>query len=61
MQIAYKLAEPEPFTAAGGQAILAEAGVNTLLTDADTLTVTGRADPIKRMMELESAIASITN
>ncbi len=56
VQIAYKLAKPEPFTAAGGQAILALAGVNTLLTDADTLTVTGRADPIKRMTELESMI-----
>lgn len=61
VQIAYKLAEPEPFTAEGAQTIPALSGTNTLLTDADTLTVTGRADPIKRMMELESAIASITN
>ena len=56
VQIAYRLAEPEPFTAEGGQTIPALPGTNTLLTDADTLTVTGRADPIKRMTELESMI-----
>lgn len=60
-QVVYKLAKLEPFTAEGGQTIPALPGTNTLLTDADTLTVTGRADPIKRMTELESAIASITN
>lgn len=60
-QVVYKLAEPVPFTAAGGQAIPALVGVNTLLTDADTLTVTGRADPIKRMTELESMIKTTTN
>lgn len=61
VQIAYKLAKPEPFTAEGAQTIPALSGTNTLLTDADTLTVTGRADPIKRITDLESAIASITN
>lgn len=61
VQIAYKLAKPEPFTAEGGQTIPALPGTNTLLTDADTLTVTGRADPIKRITDLGSAIASITN
>lgn len=55
-QVVYKLAKPEPFTAEGGQTIPALPGTNTLLTDADTLTVTGRADPIKRMTELESMI-----
>lgn len=61
VQIAYKLAEPVPFTATGGETIPALSGVNTLLTDADTLTVTGRADPIKRMTELESMIKTTTN
>lgn len=55
-QVVYKLAKPEPFTAEGGQTIPALPGTNTLLTDADMLTVTGRADPIKRMTELESMI-----
>lgn len=61
VQIVYKLAAPEPFTAEGAQTIPALSGMNTLLTDADTLTVTGRADQIKRMMELESMIKTTTN
>lgn len=46
VQIAYKLKEPVPFTAAGAQPIPALSGTNTLLTDADSATVTGRADLI---------------
>lgn len=60
VQIAYKLAEPVPFTATGGTALPALAGANTVLTDADTATVTGRADPIKRITDLEDAVASQT-
>lgn len=60
VQICYKLAEPVPFTATGAQAIPALAGVNTVLTDADSATVTGRADPIKRITDLEDAVASQT-
>lgn len=59
VQIAYKLATPTPFTATGAQPIPALAGVNTVLTDADSVTVTGRADPIKRIEDLEAAVASI--
>lgn len=61
VQIAYKLATPTPFTATGAQPIQALSGVNTLLTDADSVTVTGRADPIKRITDLEDAVASMTN
>lgn len=60
VQIAYKLAEPVPFTATGAQPIPALAGVNTVLTDADNATVTGRADLIKRITDLEDAVASQT-
>lgn len=60
VQIAYKLAEPVPFTATGGTALPALAGANTVLTDADTATVTGRADPIKRITDLEDTAASQT-
>lgn len=60
VQIAYKMATPEPFTATGVQPIPALPGVNTLLTDADSVAVTGRADPIKRITDLEDAIASMT-
>lgn len=59
VQIAYKLAEPVPFTATGAQPLSALAGVNTVLTDADSATVTGRADPIKRITDSEDAVASI--
>lgn len=60
VQICYKLATPVPFTATGAQPIPALAGVNTVLTDADSATVTGRADPIKRITDLEDAVASQT-
>ena len=60
VQIAYKLAEPMPFTAPGAQPIPALSGVNTVLTDADSATVTGKADPIKRITDLEDAVASMT-
>lgn len=60
VQVCYKLAEPVPFTATGAQPISALAGANTILTDADTVEVTGRADPIKRIEDLEAAVASQT-
>lgn len=60
-QVAYKLTEPISFTATGAQPISALSGVNTVLTDADSATVTGRADPIKRIIDLEDAVASMTN
>ena len=60
VQICYKLETPTPFTATGAQPIPAIAGVNTVLTDADSATVTGRADPIKRITDLEDAVASQT-
>lgn len=50
----------KPFTATGAQPLPALAGVNTVLTDADSATVTGRADPIKRITDLEDAVASQT-
>lgn len=53
-QVAYRLAEPVPFTATGAQPLPALAGLNTILTDADSATVTGRADPIKRIANLEN-------
>lgn len=61
VQIAYKLATPTPFTVTGAQPIPALSGVNTVLTDADSATITGRADPIKRITDLEDAVASMTN
>lgn len=60
VQVYYNLTEPVPFTATGAQPIPALAGANTVLTDADSVTVTGRADPIKRITDLEDAVASQT-
>ena len=60
VQIAYKLATPTPFTATGAQPVPALSGVNTVITDADSAIVTGRADPIKRITDLEDAVASMT-
>lgn len=59
-QVAYILSEPISFIATGAQPIPALSGVNTVLTDADRATVTGRADPIKRITDLEDAVASMT-
>lgn len=58
VRIAYKLATPIPFTATGGGTIKALSGTNTVLTDADTLTVTGRADPIHIIQQLQAASAA---
>lgn len=60
VQVCYKLAEPAPFTSTGAQPIPALSGVNTVITDADSATATGRADPIKRITDLEDAVASMT-
>ncbi len=61
MQIAYKLAEPVSFQVETEQ-IPALKGINNILTDADTVTVTGREDPVhyvnKKFAELSAAIVS---
>lgn len=46
VQVCYRLAEPLPFTATGARPIPALAGANTVLTDADSVSVSGRADLI---------------
>lgn len=60
VQIAYKLATPTPITATGAQPIPALAGCNTILTDADTVTVTGRADPAHAITALQAQLAVAT-
>lgn len=61
VQIAYKVAEPVSFRAETEQ-IQALKGINNILTDADTVTVTGREDPVhyvdKKFAELSAAIVS---
>ena len=53
VQIAYKLAEPVPFTAIGAQPIPALAGANTVLTDADSVSVSSRADLIRIVRKMQ--------
>lgn len=60
VQVCYTLAEPVPFTATGGGEIKALRGTNTLLTDGDTLTVTGREDLTHAISELRAAQATAT-
>ena len=59
VQIAYKVATPIPITATGGKPIPALAGTNTLLTDGDSLTVTGRADPTHEIQQLRAAVVAL--
>lgn len=58
-QVAYKLDNPKPFTATGGAAIPALSGTNTVLTDADSVTAAGRADPIQTIAKLNDRIAAL--
>lgn len=58
-QVAYKLDKPKPFTATGGAAIPALSGTNTVLTDADSVTAAGRADPIQTIAKLNDRIAAL--
>lgn len=56
VQIAYKLAEPVPFRATGNVQLLPIPGeTNTVMTDADSVIVTGRADPIRIIQQLQAA------
>lgn len=59
VQIAHKLATPTPITATGGNPILALAGTNTVLTDGDSLTVTGREDPTHEIQQLRAAVVAL--
>lgn len=61
VQIAYKLAEPVPFQATGNGPIMPlEGETNTIMTDADTVTVTGRADPAHAIAALQAQLAVAT-
>lgn len=56
VQVAYKLAEPVSFQATGNGPIMPLDGeTNTIMTDADSITVTGRADPIRIIQQLQAA------
>lgn len=60
VQIAYKLVTPTPIHATGAQPVPALAGCNTVLTDAGSATVTGRADPAHAIAALQAQLATAT-
>ena len=61
VQVAYKLAEPVPFQATGNGPLLPIPGeTNTIMTDADSVTVTGRADPIRIIQQMQAQLATAT-
>lgn len=61
VQIAYKLAEPVAFQATGNGPIMPlEGETNTIMTDADSVAVIGRADPIRIIQQLQAAQSAAT-
>ena len=58
-QVAYKLITPEPFQATDLQLLPALSGENVLITNADSLTVTGRADPVATVQALTERVAAL--
>lgn len=57
--IAYKLATPQPIQATGAQSLPALSGENVLTTNAGSLTVTGRADPVATVQALTERVAAL--
>lgn len=61
VQVVYKLATPTPFTATGNGPIMPIPGeTNTVMTDADSVTVTGRANPAHAIAALQAQLATAT-
>ena len=59
VQVAYKLATPEPFQATGNQALPAVAGLNTVYTDGDDLTVSGRQDLLYTLQTMQAQTTNL--
>ena len=59
VQVAYKLATPQPIQATGNQTILALPGTNTVYTDAGDITVTGASDPIATITALQNRVSAL--
>lgn len=59
VQVAYKLATPEPFQSTGNQALPAVAGLNTVYTDGDSLSVTGRQDLLYTLQNMQAETTNL--
>lgn len=55
VQIAYKLDEPVAYEVAGAETMTALSGINTVLTDADSVAVTGREDLLHVLSGIQSS------
>ena len=55
VQIAYKLGEPVAYEVAGAETMTALFGINTVLTDADSVAVTGREDLLHTLSALKAS------
>ena len=53
VQVVYKLATPIGFQASDGDTMPALGGINTVLTDADSLVITARKDPVRLLTGLD--------
>lgn len=58
--IAYRLATPNTISTTPNT-VLAISGLNTIYTDADSVTVTGRADPIHTIQALSDRVSALEN
>ena len=58
-QFAFRRLVPAEFQATGSQPLPALPGTNTIYTDADSVTVTGRADPVQTINALNDRIAAL--
>ena len=59
VQVAYKLATPEPFQATGNQPLPAVAGLNTVYTDGDSLDVAGRQDLLYTLQTMQTQTTNL--
>lgn len=59
VQFCLQLVTPTPFQVTGNQPIPALSGTNTLLTDADSVSVSGRADPLAAAQAMMARIAAL--
>ena len=58
-QFAFKRLVPATFQTTGSQSLPAISGKNVLITNADSLTVTGRADPVATVQVLADRVAAL--
>ena len=58
-QICLKLANPEPFQVTGNHPIPALAGENTVHTDGNSLSVSGRSDPLSTIQTMQAQITAL--